>query len=340
MKPFLTPREPETAITAWARDEVLAAIDELPSSVRSLQVPALPGVLPALLARALPLEHLDLGNRAYSKGVAPDAAQLADAGFARVRELNLARNQVGNALAKHLAGSSMEALHWLELGATNVTSGGLRTLGRAPLRLRTLGLSLLPRIGKGGIEQLCKAPAFEQVEALDLYACRLEDPELAALLDGAPGLRALNVRFDRPGERFFSKLPDATLTRLKIDQAHPTFGACLPASLTELDIEGAELDDAAMRGIAELPALHTLRIGGNRWGRETFERVLTVPTLRVLAPVQPQAVGELAPWMAEAIDAADLRQLERLELHGARVDSAWLAALRERLPGLEVVSTA
>ncbi len=170
------------------------------------------------------------------------------------------------------------------------------------------------------------------MEDLDLYACELQDPELATVLSSSLPLRRLNVRFNQPGPAFLQALAEhPTLEALKLQHRYEALAPQLPSTLKWLDLAGSECPEAALLGIRRLSALTRLDLSHNEVGPALLAEVLSLPALTWLEMSAHDSAPE--PWLEKALLEADLSRFVRLGV-GERVSNATLSTLWERWPHL------
>ena len=177
--------------------------------------------------------------------------------LARVRELDLCDNNLGNAGVALLTRSPhLHDLEALDLGYNGIDDGGVHTLSRASAfpRLASLSLSFNREISSAGAIELAMSPFLAGLTALDLSSNAIDETGLHALLAGRTfqHLHTLRISENRIGDAGVaamcrSELLERMLTRstrldLRDNRIGPAGAAHLAAAPRSARCPGARPD--------------------------------------------------------------------------------------------------
>jgi hypothetical protein len=133
---------------------------------------------------------------------------------------------------------------------------------------------------------------------------------------------------------FLTDLPSTVITRLTVESTVDarTFGAVghLAPGLRWLILSGSDLDDLVLSTVAALTGLTGLQTFGNRFTDEGVQQLGALKELQSLY-LEEETLSAKAFGFASG-----LPQLRRLGLQDVAITEAELAALRARLPGVDV----
>ncbi len=225
--------------------------------------------------------------------------------------------ELGGSVKTNAAGAVVEAgfrTTWIE------DSDLPRVAAWSELRSLDLAHTRITDVGFRGLKPLTR------VEVLDLYYAEQTGDGVLAIVRNWRSLKRLNLRG--------TKVTDAGVAQLS---EHP--------ALESLDVGFSLFTDGGFESLTTVPKLRELAVGGNKVTDVGINYVRLMPGLRRLDLSGTQRTDS-GPWSVtltdRGIDAiATLRQLEELNVRGAKLTSAGAAKLRAltALRALEIGDT-